>query len=390
MRKLTIVILSILLATNTVLAAWKPISDSARISLLTCGPGKEVFTKFGHTGIRINDPASNIDVVFHWGIFSFETPNFALRFMLGETDYEMAPFHYNVFTDEYRTRGSYILEQTIDLTPEQKHRLWAKLVGDYNSENRRYRYSFVGNNCATKAYDEIVALYGQDIGLNHKEPFTTHRRVINQYIDLYSWFSLGINIIIGSSADTPIGTQSALSFPEYTAEALSLCQHTDSANTPHPVVTEQHYLLQQTRQYSSSALEFLSQLLVPLLLIAAMIYYYHKHRRYIPVLTQLLFAIYGIIGLLILFLWFVSTHPLVDNNYNILVFTPLMLAQAVVMSLNRHKRLKTITSAAVTMSVALYIIPLTANLQGTTITLVLYWLTALCASITTLATKNNK
>lgn len=64
-------------------------ADSIRISLLTCAPGEEIYSLFGHTAIRYEEPARGIDRVYNYGLFSFNTPNFILRFALGKTDYQL-------------------------------------------------------------------------------------------------------------------------------------------------------------------------------------------------------------------------------------------------------------------------------------------------------------
>ena len=66
------------------------LSPEAKISLLTCASGDEIYSYFGHSAIRINDPQADIDFVFNYGVFSFDSPNFAWRFAKGETDYIIA------------------------------------------------------------------------------------------------------------------------------------------------------------------------------------------------------------------------------------------------------------------------------------------------------------
>lgn len=370
-------IFSIILLLSSILsyAAVPQLSDMSQVSLLTCGDGDEVFTKFGHTGIRISDPSNGVDVVFHWGIFMFETPGFALRFMMGNPIYEMGPFYSSVFFEEYKSRGSSVDEQILALTTEQKNRLWNKLWADFADETtQHYLYSFIGSNCATKAYDEIVALYGQNIIFDYKTNFTTYRNIINDNISLSSWFNLGINIIIGSTADRGIGAQQALSFPDYTKEALNNCYYRDSNGNVSPVVIHDHRLLPQTRPYPTPSWMLYIQLLIPLIIIALQSIYYYRHHHYVPILTEIIYSIYGIIGLLILFLWLISNHPLVDDNYNILFFSPLALAVAIILCIKRHHRLKLIASFSLWLSITLYLIPLIFNLQGTTIVLAAYWL----------------
>ena len=86
MKKTLLIIVATLMLT-IVKAQEMQFSDSASISILTCSPGQEVYAKFGHSGIRINDPVTKTDMVFNYGIFSFNTENFYYKFIKGETDY---------------------------------------------------------------------------------------------------------------------------------------------------------------------------------------------------------------------------------------------------------------------------------------------------------------
>ena len=64
------------------------LSEKAQISLLTSSPYEgEVFTVYGHAALRLKDEPRKMDLVFNYGIFSFEKPNFIYRFAKGETDY---------------------------------------------------------------------------------------------------------------------------------------------------------------------------------------------------------------------------------------------------------------------------------------------------------------
>ena len=40
------------------------LGENAQIFVLTCTPGTEVWSKYGHTGIRVLDPENDIDIVF--------------------------------------------------------------------------------------------------------------------------------------------------------------------------------------------------------------------------------------------------------------------------------------------------------------------------------------
>ena len=64
-------------------------AQSPAVSLLTCSPGSEVYEIYGHTAIRVVD-ARGIDVVYNFGMFSFDEPGFVYRFVKGETDHFVA------------------------------------------------------------------------------------------------------------------------------------------------------------------------------------------------------------------------------------------------------------------------------------------------------------
>ena len=146
--------------------------DSLRISLLTCGTGDEIYSLFGHTALRVEDRTTGRDVVYHYGVFDFDTPNFALKFALGETDYQMGMTSYKRFLSEYAWLGRSVEQQVLDLTPEEARRLADRLAENYRPENRVYRYSYFYDNCATRPRDQVEQAVEGARGLRtrHGEP----------------------------------------------------------------------------------------------------------------------------------------------------------------------------------------------------------------------------
>ena len=51
-------------------------TDTISVSLLTASQGKQIYEKFGHTGIRIHIPSKRFNGVYHYGLFSFDEPYF--------------------------------------------------------------------------------------------------------------------------------------------------------------------------------------------------------------------------------------------------------------------------------------------------------------------------
>ena len=112
--------------------------DSIQFSLLTCSPGTEIYSLFGHTAIRYQNFSQNRDLVFNYGMFSFSTPNFIYRFVKGETDYQLGVNDFRSFETEYMFRGSSVYQQVLNLTHEEKIRLQELLFTNYLPQNRIY------------------------------------------------------------------------------------------------------------------------------------------------------------------------------------------------------------------------------------------------------------
>ena len=69
--------------------------DSVEVSLLTCSPHEEIYSLYGHSALRWH--SGEQDIVFNWGMFSFNKPYFVLRFVFGLTDYELGAYPYDTF-----------------------------------------------------------------------------------------------------------------------------------------------------------------------------------------------------------------------------------------------------------------------------------------------------
>ena len=59
----------------------KTLSEKAEISVLNCGLGNESYSLYGHTALRVKDTSQNLDIVFNYGTFDFNTSNFILKFV---------------------------------------------------------------------------------------------------------------------------------------------------------------------------------------------------------------------------------------------------------------------------------------------------------------------
>ena len=66
------------------------LSPQAKVSLITVGPGDELYSGFGHSALWIYDPVYQLDRAYSYGTFSFETGNFYVKFLRGTLPYTIS------------------------------------------------------------------------------------------------------------------------------------------------------------------------------------------------------------------------------------------------------------------------------------------------------------
>lgn len=301
--------------------------DRVRVSLLTCEPGTEIYALFGHTALRYEDPSRDIDWVFNYGVFSFNTPNFVYRFVKGETDYQLGIVPYRYFETEYALRGSSVYQQTLNLKPEEKLRLWQVLEENYLPQNRVYRYNFFYDNCTTRARDRIEQCIDGKIEYPEARSGLSFRDIVHQYTDGHEWEEFGIDLCLGAEADRPISGREQMFAPFYMKEAAEKAVIVASDGTRRPLVLEETKIVDAKPEPAEPVLPFSPFAAGMILLLASIgIAAYYLHLRRIPHGWYVfLFAVQGLAGCVIAFLFFCSVHPTVGSNWLLALLNPLPL-----------------------------------------------------------------
>lgn len=304
--------------------------DSIRFSLLTCGAGEEIYSLFGHTAIRYENFTRGIDAVFNYGIFSFNTPNFILRFTLGETDYQLGVTSYKQFAYEYTWTGRDVWQQTLNLNAEEKKKLLALLEENYLPQNRIYRYNFFYDNCATRPRDQIErAVQGTLEYADDMTSFQTgisFRDIVHQYTIGHSWARFGIDLCLGSQADKDITRRQMMFAPFYLKDFLAKAQLKNVQGMERPFVSSEDHIIQSPQQTSTEEAPSPLQTAFLLFTIVTIATAYGIYRRKsLWLLDLLLFLAAGVAGCILAFLASFSQHPAVSPNYLLFLFHPLHL-----------------------------------------------------------------
>jgi hypothetical protein len=125
-------------------------SSHIRISLLTCTPGDELYSTFGHSALRVTDSSSVSDIVFNYGTFNFDDPGFYIKFIRGKLLYYVSTADFPDFKEEYQNTNRGMTEQVLNLSAPEKLALMHFVYNNAKEQNRYYQYDFFLDNCTTR------------------------------------------------------------------------------------------------------------------------------------------------------------------------------------------------------------------------------------------------
>lgn len=300
--------LIIILFTNKVIGQILPLSENTEVSIITCGTGSEIYSLFGHTAIRIRDADNQIDEVYNYGTFDFSTPNFYLKFVKGDLQYLETSCTFEEFIQEYLYEKRSVDEQILNISISQKQALFDYLNTSLKSEERFYTYKFIDKNCTTMVIDAVNKILGKEVIVKNTTEDRTYRAILFPYFEGHFFEQLGTSIIFGTKVDLK-GEE--LFLPAELQESIKTISYNNK-----PLCKVNKKIIEFEKEevpFSWWNNYYVFCLLFSMILIA------NKSAVY-----KTYFIALGLLGLFFIFAGFYSLHKELANNYNILLFNPIL------------------------------------------------------------------
>ncbi len=320
--KLFLVILLIIYFSHESLG--QQLSGQSEISVITIGPYQpELYSAFGHSGIRIYDPLNKLDIAFDYGVFDFDQENFFLNFALGKLYYALGLRRFEPWKQRMIQEDRYIIEQKLNLNLQQRQKLFNALKENYKPENRHYYYNYIYDNCATRIPEIIKSSFGDDVAFNHPyvEGDKTYRDLMDMYLDQQPWGDFAIDLGLGVGVDKVATPEGYMFLPDYV-------QYTLSASTIRldgsikPLVKSKNYLHKPLEEDKKERLLTPLNFFILLFFIIGFVTNRNlKKSKRSNLLDVFLFIVLGVVGCFMLFLWFGTQH-ISYQNYNLLWALP--------------------------------------------------------------------
>ena len=316
--------------------------DSVDISLLTCGPGQEVWSYYGHTALRIQDKVHDSDVAVNWGMFSFKQPFFVLRFVFGLTDYQIGIFPMSDFIAEYAAEGRWVRQQRILLSRQEKLKILRAIEENAKPENRTYRYNFFYDNCTTRAREMILTNIGYST-TNFKDANiqSSYREEIHKLNKQNHWARFGNDLLLGVYADADLERRTWEFLPDNLSRDFATEGRKDFVNESsvengvNPVtsngfitlVDSTFYVIPPVKQENVEQAGGMTPQKIAIgfaLVIAVLTILEMYRKKNLWWVDTTLLVLTGLPGLILLAMVF-SQHPTVQLNFQILILNPLNL-----------------------------------------------------------------
>jgi hypothetical protein len=298
------------------------LSNNARISLMTVAPGEELYSTFGHSAIRVFDPANSLDRCYNYGTFEFDQPNFYMKFMRGRLLY---------FLDVEATRGfeyfnirqrRAMREQLLNLDSLQRQRLFDLLTENALPQNKYYKYDFFYDNCATRIRDIVQESHFHQLIFDSSsipQP-RTMRQLLHPCLTEMPWTRFGIDLILGQAADRMALADDYMFLPDYVHDMFAGTKLPDGR----PLVTEERTIPEWSfpKTTTNDSQSLFGNPLWIMILVAVVGLLSMANPRATRIFDTFFWLTLGLAGLLMAFLWFATDHSATKTNWNLLWALP--------------------------------------------------------------------
>lgn len=318
MRNLKFLLFSFILMISVGFKGQVQLSVYSEISIITVDSGDNLYESFGHSALRLKDPVLNLDLVYNYGVFDFNAPNFYTNFVQGRLLYKLVRYNFAYFLDGYTKDKRWIKQQVLNLTQPERQAFFLYLEQNAAPKNATYLYDPFFDNCASRLKDITKDILKEKVDFVDEgiEKDLSFRELMNDQLHWNTWGSFGINMALGNKLDKKRNPIEYTYLPDYIYEIFKRSTITRNGKIE-PLVKKEILLTDFPSQNSSSFL-FSPLMFFGLLFLIVLYISFKQEESILRFFDGTLLMITGLIGTFLLFLWFFTNHSTTPYNFNIL------------------------------------------------------------------------
>jgi hypothetical protein len=296
--------------------------ESTEISVITCDPGIEIYSLFGHSALRIKNPKNGHDLVINWGLFEFSESQFQFGydFAKGRLKYYMGIQLMSNFMAEYRSAKRGVREQVLNLSNKEKYQIIQLLEENYRPENRKYRYEFFYDNCSSRLRDIIKKVFKENINFyqSPKSNKFTFRETIHKYLNSFPWLELGIDLVLGKKIDLLVSNENLMFLPLNLEQIFDQSLVQNNGVNKNLIVSKNTLVKSFENKNRPSNIRLYSWTLLAITLVLIVF----KLEKALGLWSFLNLFIIGFLGVILVFMWIGTDHNAAKMNFNLLWASP--------------------------------------------------------------------
>lgn len=296
--------------------------ESTEISVLTCDPGTEIYSLFGHSALRIKNPVNGHDLVVNWGLFEFSESQFLFGydFAKGRLKYYMGIQLMSNFMIEYRRAKRGVREQVLNLSDQEKYQIIQLLEENYKPENRKYKYEFFYDNCSSRLRDIIKKVFNENINFyqSPKSNKFTFRETIHKYLESFPWLKLGIDLVLGKKIDVLVSNENLMFLPLNVEQIFDQSLVENNGAKKNLIKSKNTLVESFENQNKLSNIGIYSWILLGITLVLIVF----KLEKALGFWSSLNLFIVGLLGIILVFMWIGTDHNATKMNFNLLWASP--------------------------------------------------------------------
>lgn len=333
-KSLTLIVLTITFSMPMLKAGSQ--SDTL-VYLITCAPGEEAYSIYGHSALRVVIQSSGYDMVYNWGVFDFSTPHFVWKFAKGRLNYMLGVYPWDLFIREYFRDKRTVWSQKVNLEDDETEKLMMLLQENLKPENIFYRYDFFYDNCSTRIRDLFENIFGKTLIYppDERRNMPSFRGKITEYQKYYPWLKAGVDLLLGLPADKKASFHDRMFLPEELMSNLS--QAVINRNRKMVPLLQTSQTLFEFEPAAEKPPFYISPMLIFSLLFTLILFLSVQFREspLINYIDIFLFALFSVLSILLFFFSFITDHQQTRMNLNIVWLNPFILFCLASLVMNR-------------------------------------------------------
>ena len=332
--------------------------DSLVIKLVTIGPGDDLTSWWGHTAVIVEDKLFDISRFYNYGLFSFEQENFVSNFVMGRLIFWVGAWNTSDALAHYIGLNREIRFQILNLSPQKRVEIATLLATNLQPKNREYLYDHYRDNCSTRVRDLIDKIFdGQFYSQSQivgTRTFREHTRRHTDHNFIVDWLLM---FLMNNSIDKEIRRWDDMFLPEELEQNVAGFSYVDESGERHQLV-KSSYTFFNARDRNplpegvpahwpmGLVIGVVSGIIAIVCAIG-----YSKDLKYMRacfgIYHLVIGLIYGVPGMILLFMSFFTDHTVTYHNENLLLansFTFLLIPLGIGIILNNIFSIKWLPS----------------------------------------------